>query len=95
MVQTALDAKIERLQKELKETKAAKGKAERKERNGQLIAGGVLIEQFYKTATPEQLEPLKNVAKLLDERNRQRTVAMFARLDAELAGAKNEGKGES
>lgn len=87
MVQTALDAKIERLQKELKDTKAAKSMAERKERNSQLISFGVLMEQIFKTATPEQRESLKKkAADLLDDRNRDRAMAGFARLDAAAKG---------
>lgn len=82
MVQTALDTKIERLQKELKEAKAAKNMAERKERNGQLFSFGVMIEKKYKMASPEQKEVLrKEAAELLDDRNRDRAMAGFDRLD--------------
>lgn len=91
MAQTSLDAKIERLQKELKEIKAAKSRAERKERNGQLIAFGVLIEQIFKTATPDQRESLKKkAADLLDDRNRDRAMTGFDRLnDATQGGAED------
>lgn len=82
MVQTSLDAKIERLQKELKETKAAKVVAARKERNGQLIGFGVLMEQLYKSSTPDQRENLRKKAiDLLDDRNKTRALEGFDRLD--------------
>lgn len=82
MAITSFDAKIERLEKELKETKAARSKAERKEWNCQLIAFGVLMEQIFKTSTPEQRETLKKkAADLLDDRNRDRAMAGFDRLN--------------
>lgn len=94
MPQTALDSKIERLQKELKEAKAAKSVAARKERNGQLFSFGVMIEKKYKMASPEQKEALrKEVAELLDDRNRDRALKGFDRLDIESLNGSSEKQG--
>lgn len=91
MAQTALESKIERLQKELKEAKAAKSMAARKERNGQLFSFGVMIEKKYKTVSPEQREAMrKEAAELLDDRNRDRAMKGFDRLDAEFLDGSSE-----
>lgn len=92
---TAIDAKIERLEKEIKNAKASRTATVRKERNGQLIAFGVLIEQLYNTSTPEQRENLKKKAvELLDDRNKARVLKGFDRLATALAEVQKEEKGE-
>jgi len=56
----------------------------RKDRTGQLVAAGVLVEQVYKTGDTKIREQLKEWAEAnLKDRNLERTLAMFARLETE------------
>lgn len=82
-VKSSLDLKIERLQRELKEAKAFKSKEARKERNGQLITLGILIEAKYKSLDTVEQNKLKAWASdELSGRNLERAKAVFLRLDA-------------
>ena len=65
---------------------AALNRAARKERDGQLIAWGIMVEAQYRNAAPEQRERLVSAArKFLKDRNLSRALAGFARLDDEMA----------
>ena len=82
MSQTQLDKRIERLEKELKNAKAQKQGQARKERNGQLMAFGILLETKYKMLATEEKNKIKLWASdLLNGRNLERAMAGFARLD--------------
>lgn len=79
--------RIAQIKATLQKEEALLNLGRRKKRNGQLIAFGVLMEQIYKTATPEQRESLKKkVNELLDDRNKTRALEGFDRLSTELAG---------
>lgn len=83
MSQTQLDKRIERLEKELKNAKAQKQGQARKERNGQLMAFGILLETKYKMLTTEEKNKIRQwAADLLEGRNLERAMASFARLDS-------------
>lgn len=86
MTKTALDKKIARLEAELKNAKASKSKEARKERNNQLMAFGIMLELLYKNPNMTTIgqDKIKSWANKLDERNKKRVLAGFARLDAEL-----------
>lgn len=82
MSQTALDKRIERLTKDLKNAKAMKQGEERKIRNGQLIAFGILLEQKYQKLPIEEQTKIKTWAKeLLEGRNLERALEGFSRLE--------------
>lgn len=74
--------KIAQLKAKLQKEQAKLQTSQRKERNGQLIVFGVMVEELYKIATPEQRESWKNKAEqTLTGRNLERAWAGFARLD--------------
>lgn len=75
--------KIAQLQAKIAKEKAMISTAARKERTGQLVAAGVLMELIYTTANEEGRAIIKAQAEkhLTDERNLRRVQAMFARLD--------------
>ena len=65
---------------------AALNRAARKERDGQLIAWGIMVEARYRNAAPEHRERLISAARdFLKDRNLSRALAGFARLDDEMA----------
>lgn len=75
--------RIAQMRAKLQKEEALLNHDRRKKRNGQLIAGGVFMEQLYTSGTPEQKDSLKKKAtEKLDERNRERVLACFDRLDA-------------
>mgnify|MGYP003583524009 CR=1 FL=1 len=76
--------RIKQLQARIAKEKALLNNTLRKERTGQLVAGGVLIEAIYKAAESDGRQRIKDQAKkyLTDERNLKRILAMFDRLDA-------------
>lgn len=82
MLKTTIDAKIERLEAELKNAKRAKTKEERRERNNQLVAFGIMLEQKYKNLSPQERSKIRDWAETLDERNKKRALAGFERLEA-------------
>ena len=64
---------------------AALNRAARKERDGQLIAWGIMVEARYRNATPDLKERIISTTReLLTDRNLSRALAGFARLDAEI-----------
>ena len=75
--------KIAQLQARIEKEKALLNSAARKERTGQLVSAGVLLELIYTNTTAEGREKIKSQAEkyLKDNRNLQRTRAMFERLD--------------
>ncbi len=75
--------KIEQLKERIAKEQARLNDSIRKERTGQLVAAGVLMESIYKSATPEGRQRIKDQAQkhLTDERNLKRVQAMFNRLD--------------
>ena len=63
---------------------AALNRAARKERDGQLIAWGIMVEARYRNATPDLREQIISTTReLLKDRNLSRALEGFARLDAE------------
>ena len=65
---------------------AALNREARKERDGQLIAWGIMVEAKYRNAAPEHRERLISAARdFLKDRNLSRALAGFARLDDEMA----------
>lgn len=82
-MKTRLEKKIEKLEAELKDAKAKKIVNERKERNGQLVSMGIMIERNFNLMTPEEKEKLKLYAENLDERNKSRVLAAFDRIAQE------------
>ena len=83
MSSTRLEKQVERLEAELKEKKAQISREKRKERGGQLVALGIMVETAFKTAAPGQKTMLRGWAEKLDARNKQRVLAAFERLNAE------------
>ena len=64
---------------------AALNREARKERDGQLIAWGIMVEARYRNATPDLREHIISTTReLLKDRNLSRALAGFARLDAEI-----------
>lgn len=82
-MKTQLDKKIEKLEAELKKAKAKKMATSRQERNGQLVSLGILIERNFKAFSPSEKEKIRTLAEALDERNRGRCLAAFARFEEE------------
>ena len=78
-----LEKQVERLEAELKEKKAQISREKRKERGGQLVALGIMVEAAFKTMAPGQKTMLRGWSEKLDARNKQRVLAAFERLDAE------------
>ena len=73
-------AKIGKLEAELKEQKAQITREKRKERNGQLMALGIMVELVFAKLTPGEKTMLRGWAEPLDSRNKQRVLAAFERL---------------
>jgi hypothetical protein len=67
----------------LREKKAQISREKRKERGGQLVALGIMVEAAFKSLTPEAKAKLRSWADLLDARNKQRVFAAFERLGLE------------
>ena len=76
-----LEKQVEKLEAELKEKKAQIARAKRKERGGQLVALGIMVEVAFKGLTPEGKAKLRGWAEPLDARNKQRVLAAFERLE--------------
>lgn len=73
--------RIAQLKAKLQKEEARLNKDARKERNGQLIAFGVLVEEMFKTAEPESKQKWIEVSrKYLKDRNLTRALAGFERL---------------
>ena len=84
MSSARLEKQVEKLEAELKKKKAQISREKRKERGGQLIALGIMVEAAFKTAAPAERAMLQRWAEPLDARNRQRVSDAFARLSAEI-----------
>lgn len=68
---------------------AALNREARKERDGQLIAWGIMVEARYRNATPDLREHIISTTReLLKDRNLSRALAGFVRLDAETSQEK-------
>ena len=77
---------LQRQKQKLALKAAALNKEARKERSGQLIAWGIMVEAQYRNAAPEHRERLISAAReFLKDRNLSRALAGFARLDGEIA----------
>ena len=83
MSSARLEKQVEKLEAELKEKKAQISREKRKERGGQLVALGIMVEMAFKGLTPEGKTKLRGWAELLDTRNKQRVLAAFERLGLE------------
>lgn len=76
--------KIRQLKAKLQKEQAKLNNVARKERNGQLIAFGVLLEIVYKNASREErLKWATDAGKLLSGRNLDRVLGGFKRLEEE------------
>ena len=82
MSSTRLEKQVEKLEAELKEKKAQISREKRKERGGQLVALGIMVEVAFKGLTPEGKAKLRGWAEPLDARNKQRVLAAFERLES-------------
>lgn len=80
MSSSRLEKQVEKLEAELKEKKAQISRKKRKERGGQLVALGIMVEVAFKGLTPEGKAKLRAWAEPLDARNKQRVLAAFERL---------------
>ena len=79
-------ALLQRQKEKLAQKAAALNKEARKERDGQLIAWGIMVEAQYRNGSSEQRERVVTTAhELLKDRNLNRALAGFARLDDEIA----------
>ena len=83
MISARLEKQVEKLEAELKEKKAQISRERRKERGGQLVALGIMVEAAFKSLTPEAKAKLRSWADLLDARNKPRVFAAFERLGME------------
>ena len=83
MSSTRLEKQVEKLEAELKEKKAQISREKRKERGGQLVALGIMVEVAFKGLTPEGKAKLRGWAEPLDARTKQRVMAAFERLEPE------------
>lgn len=85
-------AKIAQLEARLQKEKARMNADKRKERNGQLIAFGIYLEEFLK-AFPEQRQSIKNsMKKHLTGRNLERALAGWERITEKASHQTEEGK---
>ena len=83
MSATRLEKQVEKLAAELKEKKAKMANEKRKERGGQLVALGIMIELVFRRMGPAEKARVQGWAEQLDPRNKQRALAAFARLMSE------------
>lgn len=89
---TSLNQQIEKLEMELKEKKAQAVRMKRKERNGQLMALGIMVEAVFAGLPKTEKAMLHGWAQRLDARNKQRVLAAFARLSPEEKPSETEDK---
>lgn len=76
--------RIAQLKAKLQKEEARLNQEKRKERNGQLIAFGVLIEEIFKSRNSQLVTMLEEAAKTrLKDRNLNRAIAGFERLRSE------------
>lgn len=80
---------LQRQKQKLAQKAAALNKEARRERTGQLIAWGIMVEAQYRNAAPEQRERIISAAReFLKDRNLSRALAGFVRLDGEISQEK-------
>lgn len=76
--------RIAQLKAKLQKEEARLNQDKRKERNGQLIAFGVLVEEIFKSGNSQLVTMLEDAAKTrLKDRNLNRALAGFERLKSE------------
>ena len=78
-----LEKQVEKMEAELKEKKAKMASEKRKERGGQLVALGIMIELVFRRMGPAEKARVQGWAEQLDPRNKQRALTAFARLMSE------------
>ncbi|MCL1915932.1 MAG: hypothetical protein FWG17_04415 [Desulfovibrionaceae bacterium] len=83
MSTSRLEKQVEKLEAELKEKKAQIACGKRKERGGQLVALGIMVESVFRLLPPTEKARLHAWAEQLDPRNKQRVLAAFERLSLE------------
>lgn len=78
--------RIQRLENKLQLERNRLSSQQRKDRTGQLISWGVMVEILYRKGTPEQRQQVMTWAQqyLTDERNITRVREGFTRLDDEI-----------
>lgn len=81
MAKMSLDEKIAHLEKELKNAKAERSTSERKKRNWQLMAFGILLETKYKTLPEHERAKIRGWADSLNKQTQARALEGFSRLD--------------
>ena len=82
-------ANLQLQKQKLAQKTAALNKKESKERDGQLIAWGIMVEARYRNATPDLREHIISTTReFLKDRNLSRALAGFVRLDAEISQEK-------
>lgn len=75
------EQKIAQLKAKLQKEEALQNQSQRKKRNGQLIAFGVMVEEVFKSADEIGRQKLIDSAKKhLNDRNLMRAIAGFERL---------------
>ncbi len=94
MSSARLEKQVEKLEAELKEKKAQISREKRKERGGQLVALGIMVELAFKGLTPEGRAKLRGWAEPLDTRNKQRVLAAFERLESKTDAPEAASKAE-
>jgi hypothetical protein len=94
MSSSRLEKQVEKLEAELKEKKAQISRQKRKERGGQLIALGIMVQVAFKGLTPDGKAKLRGWAEPLDTRNKQRVLTAFERLSAETKASEAVPKAE-
>jgi hypothetical protein len=86
--------KIAQLKARLQKEEARLNQDKRKERDGQLIAFGVLVEELFKAGDPVARQKWQDGAKKhLNDRNLKRALAGFSRLDANPSQKKDQSNG--
>ena len=82
-------ANLQLQKQKLAQKTAALNKEARKERDGQLIAWGIMVEARYRNASPDLREHIISTTReFLKDRNLSRALAGFVRLDAETSQEK-------
>ena len=83
MNSTRLEKQVEKLEAELKEKRAQISREKRKERGGQLVALGIMVEAAIRRMGPAEKTRVQGWAEQIDPRNKLRALAAFERLSAE------------
>jgi len=83
MSSARLEKQVQKLEAELKEKKAQISREKRKERGGQLVALGIMIESAFRRMGPAEKSRVQGWAEQLDPRNKLRALAAFERLSSE------------